>query len=148
MCVELYLNSPNTPPWRGAQLKHRDRFAFNIYSELCATTETRRILLQSRSCKLRNGCRIQFERTSSEGVSVRGSGGYPRGSRCWRAITRSRLHHTGDSIGHLQNVKGLELSNTHSHPKENQHRDAHELMKHQVFHLRRIVYPTLFRFVS
>jgi hypothetical protein len=24
--VELYLHSPNTPPWRGAQLKHRDNF--------------------------------------------------------------------------------------------------------------------------
>jgi hypothetical protein len=26
--VELYLNSPNTPSWRGAQLKHRDNFTF------------------------------------------------------------------------------------------------------------------------
>jgi hypothetical protein len=25
-CVELYLHSPNTPSWRGAQLKHRDTF--------------------------------------------------------------------------------------------------------------------------
>jgi hypothetical protein len=25
-CVELYLHSPNTPSWRGAQLKHRDNF--------------------------------------------------------------------------------------------------------------------------
>jgi hypothetical protein len=25
---ELYLHSPNTPPWRGAQLKHRDIFNF------------------------------------------------------------------------------------------------------------------------
>jgi hypothetical protein len=25
-CVELYLHSPNTPPWLGAQLKHRDYF--------------------------------------------------------------------------------------------------------------------------
>jgi hypothetical protein len=24
--VELYLHSPNTPSWRGAQLKHRDNF--------------------------------------------------------------------------------------------------------------------------
>jgi len=24
--VELYLHSPNAPSWRGAQLKHRDRF--------------------------------------------------------------------------------------------------------------------------
>jgi hypothetical protein len=27
-CVELYLRSPNTPPWRCAQLKHRDNFTF------------------------------------------------------------------------------------------------------------------------
>jgi hypothetical protein len=27
-CVELYLHSPNTPSWRGAQLKHRDSFSF------------------------------------------------------------------------------------------------------------------------
>jgi hypothetical protein len=27
-CVELYLHSPNTPSWRGSQLKHRDNFTF------------------------------------------------------------------------------------------------------------------------
>jgi hypothetical protein len=27
--VELYLHSPDTPSWRGAQLKHRDNFAFH-----------------------------------------------------------------------------------------------------------------------
>jgi hypothetical protein len=27
-CVELCLHSPNTPPWRGAQLKHGDNFTF------------------------------------------------------------------------------------------------------------------------
>jgi hypothetical protein len=26
--VELYLHSPNTPSWCGAQLKHRDNFTF------------------------------------------------------------------------------------------------------------------------
>jgi len=26
--VELYLHSPNTPSWRGTQLKHRDDFTF------------------------------------------------------------------------------------------------------------------------
>jgi hypothetical protein len=26
--MELYLHSPNTPSWRGAQLKHRDNFIF------------------------------------------------------------------------------------------------------------------------
>jgi hypothetical protein len=30
-CVELYLHSPNTPPWRGAQLKYRDNFTFTFY---------------------------------------------------------------------------------------------------------------------
>jgi hypothetical protein len=28
--VELYLHSLNTPPWRGAQLKHRDNFTFTF----------------------------------------------------------------------------------------------------------------------
>jgi hypothetical protein len=26
--MELYLHSPNTPSWRGAQLKHTDNFTF------------------------------------------------------------------------------------------------------------------------
>jgi hypothetical protein len=26
--VELYIHSPDTPSWRGAQLKHRDNFTF------------------------------------------------------------------------------------------------------------------------
>jgi hypothetical protein len=29
-CVELYLHSPNTLPWRGAQLKHRGIFTLII----------------------------------------------------------------------------------------------------------------------
>jgi hypothetical protein len=29
--VELYLRSPNTPSWRGAQLKHRDSFTFTLF---------------------------------------------------------------------------------------------------------------------
>jgi hypothetical protein len=29
--VELYLHSPDTPSWRGAQLKHRDNFTFTFY---------------------------------------------------------------------------------------------------------------------
>jgi hypothetical protein len=29
-CVELYLHSSNTPPWRGAQFKHRDNFTFKV----------------------------------------------------------------------------------------------------------------------
>jgi hypothetical protein len=28
--VELYLHFPNTPSWRGAQLKHRDDFTFYL----------------------------------------------------------------------------------------------------------------------
>jgi hypothetical protein len=28
--VELYLHSPNTPSWRGVQLKHRDSFTFTF----------------------------------------------------------------------------------------------------------------------
>jgi hypothetical protein len=30
-CVEIYLHSPNTPSWRGAQLKHRDDFPFTFF---------------------------------------------------------------------------------------------------------------------
>jgi hypothetical protein len=30
--VGLYLPSPNTPPWRGAQLTHRDNFTFTLLS--------------------------------------------------------------------------------------------------------------------
>jgi hypothetical protein len=29
-CVELYFHSPNTPSWRGAQLKHRDNFTLPL----------------------------------------------------------------------------------------------------------------------
>jgi hypothetical protein len=29
-CVELYLHSPSTPSWLGAQLKHRDNFTFTF----------------------------------------------------------------------------------------------------------------------
>jgi len=29
--VELYLRSRNTSSWRGAQLKHRDKFTFTFY---------------------------------------------------------------------------------------------------------------------
>jgi hypothetical protein len=29
-CVELRFHSPNTPSWRGAQLKHRDNFTFTF----------------------------------------------------------------------------------------------------------------------
>jgi len=28
--AELYLHSPSTPSWRGAQLKHRDNFTFTL----------------------------------------------------------------------------------------------------------------------
>jgi hypothetical protein len=30
--VELYFHSPNTPSWRGTQLKHRDNFTFTFTS--------------------------------------------------------------------------------------------------------------------
>jgi hypothetical protein len=33
-CVELYLHSPNTPSWRGAQLKHRDNFTFTFTTDM------------------------------------------------------------------------------------------------------------------
>jgi len=33
-CVELYLHLPNTPSWRGAQLKHRDNFTVPYLTEI------------------------------------------------------------------------------------------------------------------
>jgi hypothetical protein len=30
-CVELYLHSPNTPSWRGTQLKHGDNFTVYLH---------------------------------------------------------------------------------------------------------------------
>jgi len=30
--MELYLHSPITSSWRGAQLKHRDNFTFTFYN--------------------------------------------------------------------------------------------------------------------
>jgi hypothetical protein len=30
-CAKLYLHFPNTPSWRGAQLKHRNNFTFYLY---------------------------------------------------------------------------------------------------------------------
>jgi hypothetical protein len=36
--VQLYLHSPNTPPWRDAQLKHRDNFTFTFYMCVCIYT--------------------------------------------------------------------------------------------------------------
>jgi hypothetical protein len=35
-CVELYLRSPITPLWRGAQLKHRDNFTFIMWKNKVA----------------------------------------------------------------------------------------------------------------
>jgi hypothetical protein len=35
--VKLYLYSPNTPSWRGAQLKHRDNFTFTFTAGLNET---------------------------------------------------------------------------------------------------------------
>jgi hypothetical protein len=29
--MKIYLHSPNTPSWRGAQLKHRGNFTFTFY---------------------------------------------------------------------------------------------------------------------
>jgi hypothetical protein len=29
-CVELYLHSPNTPSWRDAHLKYRDKFTLHL----------------------------------------------------------------------------------------------------------------------
>jgi hypothetical protein len=39
-CVELYLCSPNTPSWRGAQLKHGENFTFYLYRPICFCCHT------------------------------------------------------------------------------------------------------------
>jgi len=41
--VELYLNSPNTPSWRGAELKHRD-FTFTTFTTTTTTTTTTTVI--------------------------------------------------------------------------------------------------------
>jgi hypothetical protein len=49
-CVELYLHSPNTPSWHGAQLKHRDIFTFTyIHSSLQVMHSFRVLLIERRS---------------------------------------------------------------------------------------------------
>jgi hypothetical protein len=40
--VELYLHSPNTPSWRGTQLKHRDNFTFYMHIHTYIQTHTYR----------------------------------------------------------------------------------------------------------
>jgi hypothetical protein len=47
-CVELYLHSPNTPAWRGAQLKDRHNFTF---TQALWTAETRGVLVRTPSTK-------------------------------------------------------------------------------------------------
>jgi hypothetical protein len=39
--VKLYIHSPNTPSWRGAQLKHRDNFTFYTWNrgQACLASE-------------------------------------------------------------------------------------------------------------
>jgi hypothetical protein len=44
--VELYLHSPNTPSWRGAQLKHRDNFTFTFTFYLYNGTSSRHVYHQ------------------------------------------------------------------------------------------------------
>jgi hypothetical protein len=46
-CVELYNHSPNTPSWRGAQLKkqHRDNFTFTLVRNMVCDSNLSRALL-------------------------------------------------------------------------------------------------------
>jgi hypothetical protein len=37
--MELYLHSPTTPPWRGAQLKHKDNFTFTFKNIIALSGE-------------------------------------------------------------------------------------------------------------
>jgi hypothetical protein len=42
--VELYLHSPNTPSWRGAQLKHRDNFTLPFTFTFYVLTDVRSVV--------------------------------------------------------------------------------------------------------
>jgi hypothetical protein len=45
-CVELYLHSPNTPSWHGAQLReHRDNFTFTLNSVVWGVCDTHQELI-------------------------------------------------------------------------------------------------------
>jgi hypothetical protein len=48
--VELYLHSPNTPPWCGADLKHRDNFTFTFYLTMVSIELEGRSYLQRGLC--------------------------------------------------------------------------------------------------
>jgi hypothetical protein len=39
--VELYLHTPNTPSWRGAQLKHKDNFTLPLKIKIQDAAEKR-----------------------------------------------------------------------------------------------------------
>jgi hypothetical protein len=58
-CMELYLQylqSPNTPSWCGAQLKHRDSFTFTLSSSLLSSSS----LLVQEKCEIRNSIQFQY----------------------------------------------------------------------------------------
>jgi hypothetical protein len=58
--AEPYIHSTNTPSWRGAQLKHRDIFAFPFDTLYCIITDTEFIMV---GFNYRNEtvCRSQIE---------------------------------------------------------------------------------------
>jgi hypothetical protein len=49
-CVELYLHSPNKPSWRGAQLKHWDKFTFTCFVRQCMSVN-KAYLMESEGTK-------------------------------------------------------------------------------------------------
>jgi hypothetical protein len=57
------IHSPNTPSWRGAQLKHRDNFTFTLYINIM-TMELILLLQQDIPVVLSNAQRILSTNTS------------------------------------------------------------------------------------
>jgi hypothetical protein len=59
--VELYLHSPNTPSWRGTQLKHRDNFTFTFYVNEVGYDDEGLGLMEGPVARAVNlGCRSSF----------------------------------------------------------------------------------------
>jgi hypothetical protein len=52
--VELYLHSPNTPSWRGAQLKHRDNFTFTGHLARLSWHRTESFILHRYTVHIQN----------------------------------------------------------------------------------------------
>jgi hypothetical protein len=71
-CVELYIQTPNTPSWRGDQFKkkHRDNFTTNTTNMVAIWTSEVRIMLVPFSLLWRNICSFDGHTWRTAGVRV------------------------------------------------------------------------------